>query len=101
MDINNLIKILQTQKVYLLPETQLEELLESCTVVLEKDTLISGFIRILNYNTFFLTQEISTKKEIVLRLFKNRKDADALVYDHLETYDKMWDGCGCKVNYYS
>ena len=63
--------------------------------------LISGFIRILKYKEYFLTKETTTKNEIVLRLFNNKEEAEELVVEHLETYDQMWDGCGCKVKYYS
>ena len=81
--------------------TSLDDLLDSCEIVLERDKLISGFIRILKYKEYFLTQETTTKNEIVVRLFNNKEKAEELVAEHLETYDQMWDGCGCKVNYYS
>ena len=38
------------------------------------------------------------------RLVRRLADADELqrfVRGRMETYDKMWDGCGCKVDYYS
>ncbi len=35
----------------------------------------------------------------VVRRLADADDARALVARRLETYDKMWDGCGCKVDY--
>ncbi len=97
-----LISEIQKFKVFLMSPTKLDDLLKSVDeIVLERDTLISGFIRILRHGNFYITQETSDKNEVVLRLYKSKEEAQALVNDHLDTYDQMWDGCGCKVDYYS
>jgi hypothetical protein len=101
MDMHNLVQELESKKVKILPLDALDDLLKSTSIVFEKDTLISDLIRILQFEEYFITQEISTKKEAVLRLFHSKQEAEDLVNDHLKTYDMMWDGCGCKVNYYS
>jgi len=36
----------------------------------------------------------------VIRRLSGRDEARALIARRLETYDKMWDGCGCKVDYH-
>jgi len=36
----------------------------------------------------------------VIRRLAGAGEARALVARRLETYDKMWDGCGCKVDYH-
>jgi hypothetical protein len=102
MDMQQLISEIQKFKVFLMSPTKLDDLLKSVDeIVLERDTLISGFIRILRHGNFYITQETSDKNEVVLRLYKSKEEAQALVNDHLDTYDQMWDGCGCKVDYYS
>ena len=101
MDMEKLLKSSDEKLVHILPEEELNDLLEKCEVVTERDTLISGLIRILKFGPYFLTQELTPKKEIVLRRYNSREEAEQLVFDHMETYDQMWDGCGCKVNYYS
>ena len=102
MDMQQLISEMQKVKVFLMSPTKLDDLLKSVDeIVLERDTLISGFIRILRHGNFYITQETSDKNEVVLRLYKSKEEAQALVNDHLDTYDQMWDGCGCKVDYYS
>jgi len=87
MDMNRLIEEMQDKLTHIMSPAKLDDLLDSCEIVLERDTLISGFIRILKYKEHFLTQETTTKNEIVLRLFKNKKEAEELVTEHLETYD--------------
>ncbi len=101
MDMDQLIKDMQGKTVHIMSPKYLDAILKSCEILLERDTLISGFIRILKYKDYFLTQETSDKNELILRLYNSREEADALVADHLDTYDQMWDGCGCKVDYYS
>ena len=101
MDMSKLIEEMQGKLTRIMSPARLDDLLNSCEIILERDTLISGFIRILKYKEYFLTQETTTKNEIVIRLFNSIKEAEELVSEHLETYDQMWDGCGCKVNYYS
>ena len=78
----------------------LELLLSKCKVVEEKDTLVSGKLRLLMYQNNLLIQEKSNKGELLIRLMQNEVEANKFIDDRLETYDRMWDGCGCKVDYY-
>lgn len=36
----------------------------------------------------------------VLRRLADQAAVRAFVRDRLDTYERMWDGCGCKVEYY-
>ncbi len=102
MDMDALIEEMKKVKVYLMSPTKLDDLLNSVEeIVFERDTLISGYIRILRHGAHYITQETTDKNEVVLRLYPSMEEAEALVRDHLDTYDQMWDGCGCKVDYYS
>jgi len=31
---------------------------------------------------------------------KTKKEAEEFIKERLEIYNRMWDGCGCKVDYY-
>lgn len=101
MDISRLIDELKKVSAYLMSPQKLDDLLKSVEIILERDTLISGYIRILKYENNYITQETTDKNEVVLRLYDSKEKAEALVMDHLDTYDQMWDGCGCKVDYYN
>ena len=57
-------------------------------------------IRILKYDNSIVIQELSDKNEVVLRLAGSIESAVLFVQKRMETYDKMWDGCGCKIYYY-
>ncbi len=47
-----------------------------------------------------LAREISDKGEIILRLFPGEPDLNAFLKRRIDIYERMWDGCGCKVDYY-
>ena len=66
----------------------------------EKNTLISDYIRIVKISDKTVVQEKTDKNEIALYLFNDEKDAEKFVNERLDIYEKMWDGCGCKVKYY-
>jgi len=83
-----------------MPKDELDTLLNSCEILIEKDTVINDKVRILKQDNIFIFQEITNKDEVALRKFARLKDAETLVQDRLTVYENMWNGCGCKVNYY-
>jgi hypothetical protein len=90
------------KKAYLkINEKDLELLLSKCKVVEEKDTLISGKLRLLSFQNNLFTQEQSDKGELLIRFMTNKEEAKEFIDERMETYDKMWDGCGCRVHYYN
>ena len=65
----------------------------------EEDTCISGMIRILRLRNTVLVQEETQEREIVVRIRPTVEAAEEFVAGRLEIYERMWDGCGCKVDY--
>ena len=94
--LNHIIK----KKISILSAAEFKRLMESASVVEEKDTLISDYIRILNMNNSVLVQEISIKNEIIIRQLPSIESARKFIQERLEAYNKMWDGCGCKIDYF-
>lgn len=100
----NLEKIFQSlkgKKYLVINESELNHLLSIAELILEKDTHISDKIRLLKINNNLILQEKTTKGEYLIRYIKNKKEAEELIKARLEIYEKMWDGCGCKVDYYN
>ena len=91
---------LKTDKFIVISGDELTELLKSYKIIFEQDTKLRDFIRILQIDDAFILQETTNTGEIILRSFDNVIDAMNLVNSRLSVYDKMWDGCGCKINYY-
>lgn len=99
--LTNILIEFKAREIVFLPGENLTEFLNSVKIVSESDTLISDFIRIVCFQDWFIVQEKSPKNEILLRKFPDHESAAVFIDGRLKIYEKMWDGCGCKINYYS
>ncbi len=98
---DKIIKELESNKYYLLKPDKLNDFLSEVEIVNESDTKIYGMIRIVKFNNIILTQELTNINEVSIRKFNTIKEASKFIDDRIDIYDRMWDGCGCKVDYYS
>lgn len=89
-----------TEKYIVISHGELTDLLKSSKIIFEQDTCIRDMIRILKVENHFFIQEKTNLDEIIIRRFDSEADALKLLNERMEIYDKMWDGCGCKINYY-
>lgn len=81
------------------PPADWEGVIARATVLRIEDTTISGHLRILALDGELYVQEEAPGGRILLRRRPDRAAADRFVDQRLETYDRMWDGCGCRVDY--
>jgi CRISPR/Cas system CMR subunit Cmr4 (Cas7 group RAMP superfamily) len=100
MNINKVITSAKNKKYLEINETDLNELLLNSKLIQEENTYISDKIRLLEINGNLILQEKTTKGEYLIRIINTIKEAKELIKNRLEIYEKMWDGCGCKVDYY-
>jgi len=100
MKIEEIIEKLNDQNFLILPKENLNEILSQVSVLKDKDTLMSDHIRLLDWKGIILIQEISSKNELVIRVADSTEQANKFISERMESYERMWDGCGCKVNYY-
>lgn len=98
--LKDFIKRFKTDKYIVISDEELNVLLNISEIVFEQDTRLRDFIRILKFEDHFFLQEKTNLGETIVRQFENETNAMKLVNDRMEIYDKMWDGCGCKINYY-
>ncbi len=63
-------------------------------------TLIAGDLLIVRGDEGLAAVEAPSPRERVIRRLADEEEARRFVKDRLDTYDRMWDGCGCKVEYY-
>ncbi len=78
---------------------ELAALLAGCETVREVRPVLAGPIRILRRGAAVALQEESPRGELFLRRLGALAEAEAILEDRLATYERMWDGCGCKVHY--
>lgn len=100
MNLEKILSAAKKNKYSIINKEELEKLLSQSQTLIEKDTHISDKIRLLKLDGDLIIQEKTTKDELLIRIVKTKKEAEDLIAQRLEIYDKMWDGCGCKVDYY-
>jgi hypothetical protein len=100
MNCQELIKTLEQGEYAIISNDELQELLQNSKSKTITNTMISGNIYLLKVCNNIIVIEQSDKNELLARIFSFEDDAEAFVKDRMETYEKMWDGCGCKVKYY-
>jgi hypothetical protein len=81
-------------------QEELLELLEAAEVLSDQDTLVAGHLRVLDLSGLILVQEETPEGQLLVRRAESVEAAQALVADRLATYERMWDGCGCKIDYH-
>jgi len=100
MDILSLFAQFENPVYTIISEEQLKKLKNSSKLIYEENTLISDYIRIFKMNEFYIFQERTPKGEILIRKFDDESKAKQLINSRLDIYEKMWNGCGCKVDYF-
>ena len=64
------------------------------------DTFVAGDLVIVRGEVGLVAVEQPSPGERVLRRFSSNKEADRFVQGRLDQYERMWDGCGCRIDYY-
>jgi tetrahydromethanopterin S-methyltransferase subunit G len=64
-------------------------------------TSISGDLLIVRLESVLAAVEQPTPGKRVVRRLDDLDEARRFVEQRLQVYDRMWDGCGCKIDYYS
>jgi hypothetical protein len=78
----------------------LSGLLEAAETIRADNTRLSGWIRILSLEGRVVVQEETPDGEILLRRLGSRATAERFVQGRLADYERMWDGCGCRIDYH-
>lgn len=100
MEVKNIFEKAISSNYLIIEESDLKSILESCEVLRTEDTHLSDLIRLLKYNDNLFIQETTFKKDILIRKMNSMQDADHFIQERLDYYERKWDGCGCKIDYY-
>ena len=63
-------------------------------------TFVVGDLLIVRGESGLAAVEQPFRDKRVVRPLSSVDEKDEFVKKRLETYERMWDGCGCKVDYY-
>jgi hypothetical protein len=64
-------------------------------------TGVAGDLVIVRAGSAFAAVEQPTSDQCVIRRLPDDGAVRAFVGDRLASYERMWDGCGCKVDYFA
>jgi hypothetical protein len=101
MDERKLLDRLSAGEILLLDRTEWESVRPAFEVVEEHDTCMSGMLLVVRSAAGLAAVEQPQPDQRTVRPLADMAAARAFVDDRLETYDRMWDGCGCKIDYTS
>lgn len=90
-----------TSSFLIIKEDELKSILQNSKIIKEADTHLSDYIRVLKFNDKLFIQETSFQKEIILRKMESLEAVDKFIQNRLDYYERKWDGCGCKIDYYA
>ncbi|MFZ1519902.1 MAG: hypothetical protein WAU11_14060 [Ignavibacteriaceae bacterium] len=100
MDIKAIFEKALSSTYIIIDEHELNPILESCEIIRTENTHLSDYIRLIKFDGRLFIQELSLKNEIILRKIISLDDADKFIQERLDIYERKWDGCGCKIDYY-
>jgi sporulation-control protein spo0M len=100
VDARELIQRLDERAVVEIDRDELEVLLEVCETARAVDTGLAGWIRILFHDGEIVVQEETPERTVLVRRFDSAEEAEEFVERRLADYDRMWNGCGCKIDYH-
>jgi hypothetical protein len=69
-------------------------------VIARHDTGVAGDLLIVRVDGGVAAVEEPKADERVVRRLADDEEARRFVESRLEAYERMWDGCGCKIDYY-
>ena len=98
--IKQIIRDLKNRPYVIIPSNELQRFLDEVEILDETNTHMSDFLRIVKYDAYLLVQELSPKDEVIIRPMTSMASARDFIAERMDIYEKMWDGCGCKVKYY-
>jgi hypothetical protein len=100
LEIGEIIREVSKQVVVEIDRDHLAAVLERAEVVREEDTTLAGWIRVLALDEQVLVQEETPDRNVLIRKLASIDQANRLVDRRLADYERMWNGCGCKIDYY-
>jgi hypothetical protein len=77
-----------------------EELAPHFSVEERHRTQLAGDLLIVRVGEELVAVEAPSKDARVARVLGDVADAQAFVQKRMEEYERMWDGCGVRVDYY-
>jgi hypothetical protein len=100
METRDLLEQVNERAIVSLDSEDLPKVLAVAEPLRAVDTGLAGWIRIVSIDGHILVQEQTLEGEVLVRKHDSRGAAERFVERRLADYERMWDGCGCKIDYH-
>lgn len=100
MRITELERRLADGELVALPEDEWTEIAPELEPVARHETFVAGELLLVRTAAGLAAVERPEPGRRVVRPLGDRGRAEAFVRRRLDAYERMWDGCGCRVDYY-
>jgi hypothetical protein len=100
MKASQLVQRLGRGELVVLNESQWARLANSCDIIEQIDTKIAGDLLLVRCDAILAAIECPRSGERVVRPVADLAVARRFIAERLAAYDRIWDGCGCRIDYY-
>lgn len=99
-NMDELARRLEAEHIVELPVAEWADLSGRVEEVARHETFIAGPLLLVRIAGQLAAVEQPSPATRVIRRLAGTDEAHVFVRERLEIYDSMWNGCGCKVDYY-
>jgi len=99
--VGELNRMLRTGRVVTLPASTWAALARDFEEIERHQTFIAGDLLIVRGEAGLVAVEESSPDERVMRSLPDGEAVRKFVQRRREGYERMWDGCGCHIDYYA
>jgi len=92
---------LEAERIVAISAAEWAAVAESFEQLERRDTFVAGDLLIVRSETVLAAVEQPSPEQRVIRRLSDDAEARRFVQRRLDEYERMWDGCGCTVDYYS
>jgi len=100
MTIQELNDRLRQQEIISLTSDEWSELMDHFEEVERHYTFVVEDLLIMQGEVGLIAVDQPKNDTRILRYLPSVEEKDSFVKDRLDAYERMWDGCGCKINYH-
>lgn len=100
MTADELRRALQAAPIVRLAAAEWDAIAPAFEEVERHHTVVAGSLVIIRADGALAAVEQPRPDERVVRRLDGEDAARAFVRERMDQYERMWDGCGCKVEYY-
>jgi len=101
MDVDGLLERLRVGEVVAVPRDEFDTLSAAFAYERTVDTGLAGPIHVVHVDDLWAVVEFPRRSvDVAVRPLADADEVDAFIDDRLAVYEKMWDGCGCRPDYW-